>query len=219
MIAIGSLGFLIGVETYFAAYRDCEALPLDDVCRVRHIKSCFPSATTPSNPIPNAGVVTLTDGIATSTATPDELGLYTSAPARLDISRTLKVVAAGGTVPAFEAEFVYPSGSLTIEAPTRSSPISRSAPLTVSWSGAASAQFAGIAIVNGDVGGKYVECQPPPTPTAFEVGAQFTAMLQAGKSTRITVAPVNAQRLTVGDWIIDVVATWPGSGYPVEVVP
>lgn len=218
-IFIGALGNVIATGTYFAAYRDCAALPLDDICRVRHHVTCIPDLLSPNTPTPNAGTITLTDGIETATAVPDSLGLYSGGGAKLDVSRKLKVAATGGIIPAFEAEIFYPAESLSIETPARSSAVSRSAPLAVTWTGSTTAEFASISIDDTDIGGKSVECQTQPMSASFEMGTQFTAMLRAGKSARVSVVPANAQRLKVGDWTIDVVAAGFGRSYMVEVVP
>ena len=219
-IFVGTLAAVITVVTYFAPYRDCEPLPSDEICRVRHATSCFPAILSPSSPIANAGVITVTDGVATVIATPDEFGLYDLVPARLDVSRPLKLVAAGSTVPPFETEILYPPGSLTLQTPAAMSTISRSAPLNATWSGSTSAEFAAISIENGEAASrKKVECSVPPAPGGFEIGKRFTAELEAGTSTRFWLGPMNKRKLMVGDWSIDVVAEGAASSSVVEVAP
>jgi hypothetical protein len=213
----------VGLGTYFAAYRDCDALPREAICQLRYAATCWPFESGTAFRTPNAGVITLGDGAGINTYAPNAQGLYTTLPPEgpLDPTRVLHIAAAGDVIPAFSADVSIPVGELTLTSPATTGQISRSAPLTVGWSGPppAPADRVSILVQTTSAGARNIECNPESSSPTFEIGTLFTSALMAGQSANVGIHPASVLALRAGDWALDVVARGPGDSRRIPVVP
>jgi hypothetical protein len=220
IIALNALNGKVGVDFYFAAYRDCDRLPREDDCQLLYAASCWPAVYSPPLRLTNAGTVTVSDGKTVVSYPPNADGFYgKSEGGPLDPLLPLRVVAQGEGVPPFEAEVVVPREPIALVAPSRGEEISRSVPLGVNWSGTTDGARAEITVQGGGDDPRTITCEPTASASAFEIPARFLGALEPGKLTVIGVAPANLVRLSVGDWSIDVIAYGLGGGHSITVVP
>jgi hypothetical protein len=219
IVSVLVFGAEVFLDLYFAAHRDCDALPREDVCQILYSDTCSPRQPSPTARFTNAGAVTVTDGNAAMTYTPRDGFYVASGGGPLDPLRPLRVIAQGDTVPAFEAEVAIPRMPLTLTTPSSGAEISRSAELGVSWSGSTDGERADVFVQTIGTDPGLITCQPMASVATFAIPAKFLRVLEPGRETVVGVAPANLRRLSLGDWAIDVIAYGVGRGHSVTVVP
>lgn len=172
--------------------------------------------------LPSAGTITVSGGAASVDSSPDKFGFYADTALQgLSIGAPLHVHAAGGDVPAFDADIAIPSAMFAFTSPTPNAAVTRSKALDVAWSATGTAPLSDVRLIGQDAsGGSHsVLCRFPSTPEKGQIDAALLSDFADAPNSVSTLKPGMTATVRSASWEIEVLAEGAFDSAKITFVP